>query len=386
MGLNSLNLKNRAPICLILFLLQMPLQGQDIRFHPGDSLNPGNGFVEVQGLRTEHLSKWQEENPDWKTVLKVFPKELRLEKKGSILPMLGTYTLEGTLLRFLPRFPFREGLEYVVELAAPGNNTPLPVSFTVPQSSHQTSVFVEALYPDTGQVPANLLKLYLHFSGPMGLGNVYEHIRLLDENGVELEKPFLELEPALWDKQHRRLTLWFDPGRIKTDLQPNLAKGAPLRPGRCYKLMVSENLRDAFAQPLAHGFEKNFCCFEEDRTKPDPADWQVLAPQAGTLEALTIRFPEVMDKAGLENGISVLDAHDQPVAGKVLVSRAATQWDFFPEAPWEAGDYQLLLYSRMEDLAGNNLIRLFDTPLQGGAAEMPAQETFVVRFRVVHKK
>jgi hypothetical protein len=300
--------------------------------------------------------------------------------------MLGNYTLEGTLLRFRPRFSFREGLEYVVELSESGNNAPLSVNFTVPQSSRQTAVFVEALYPDTGRVPANLLKLYLYFSGPMGLGNIYEHIHLLDENGVEQENPFLELEPALWDKHHRRLTLWFDPGRIKTDLQPNLAKGAPLQPGRCYKLLVSENLRDAFAQPLAHGFEKNICCFQEDRTKPDPADWQILSPRAGTLETLTIRFPEVMDKTGLENGISVLDVNDRPVAGKVLVSRAETQWDFFPESPWEAGDYQLLLYARMEDLAGNNLIRLFDTPVEDGAEEIPAQEAFVVKFRVVHKK
>lgn len=382
MGLNSQITKTGVLICLVLLLLQMPLHGQDVRFYPGDSLNPGNGFVEVKGLRKEQLSKWPEQNPDWKTVLKVFPKELRLEKKESIPPMLGTYALEDSLLRFRPRFPFREGLEYVAELAAPGNDTSLTVNFTVPQSARQTPVFVEALYPDTGQVPANLLKLYLYFSGPVGLGNIYEHIHLLDENGVELEKPFLELEPALWDKHLRRLTLWFDPGRIKTDLQPNLAKGAPLQPGRCYKLLVSKNLRDAFAQPLAHGFEKNICCFKEDRTKPDPASWQVISPQAGTMEALTIHFPEVMDKVGLESGISVLDAGDQPVAGKVMVSRAATQWDFFPESPWKAGDYQLLLYSRMEDLAGNNLIRLFDTPVQDSAAEIPAEEVLMIRFQV----
>lgn len=367
----------------VLLLLQMPLRGQEIRFYPGDSLNPGNGWVEVTGLPTQQLNGWREKSPDWKTVLKVFPKELRLEKKETIPPMLGTCTLEGKLLIFRPRFSFREGQEYIVEFAGSPNDPLKTAYFTVPQSPRQTPVFVEAVYPGAGQVPANLLKVYLYFSGPMGLGDIYEHIRLLDENGAEVEKPFLELEPALWDKHHRRLTLWFDPGRIKTDLQPNLSSGKPLQAGRCYKLVVSGKLHDAFGQPLAYDFEKKICTFEEDVTKPDPSDWQVIPPGARTQEALTIRFPEVMDKAGLENGIAVVDNGGRLVAGKVTVSGSETQWAFIPEASWQAGDYQLLLDPRMEDLAGNNLMRLFDTPVRADAAEVPVKEEFMIGFRIM---
>ena len=362
-------------------LPQTAFQAQEIRFYSNDTLNPGNGLVEVSGMTAQQLQEWSVNKPDWRQVLRVFPNELRLEKKETIPPMLGTYVMKDSVLQFIPRFPFREGLSYVVEFA--GQKT---AHFTVPYPKAQPATFVEAVYPGIEKVPANLLKMYVHFSGPMGIGDVYEYLYLLDENGLRLEKPFLELEPALWDKNHTRLTLWFDPGRIKTGLQPNLALGQPLQAGKSYTLLVSKHLRDAFGQELAQDFEKKMYTVAEDREKPNPADWIVSPPAAQTLEPLVVHFPEALDKVTLENGMRVTERPEQLVAGSGRISKSETAWIFTPERPWLPGDYRLDIDPRLEDLAGNNLMRLFDTPVQESSPETGVQEVLVIRFHIHDNK
>lgn len=369
-------------LCLCFFLSVLKLQGQEFRFHPGDSLNPGNGFLEVTALPPGCRNSVPDHPPDWKSILKVFPKTLRLENKQELPAMLGAYLFADTALFFQPRFPFREQQEYIVEFACTPKDVVKTAVFSVPASSMQTLVFLDTLFPSTTQVPANLFKMYLYFSAPMGPGDVYAHIHLFDADGTEVENPFLQLEPALWDRRRQRLTLWFDPGRIKSELQPNLSRGKPLQEGKCYKLLISSNLRDAFGQPLARDFEKKICTVAEDHTRPAPADWKVISPKAFTSGRLNILFPEKMDKAGLENGITVLDPFGKPVAGTVMISNQETEWTFVPENPWIEGEYQFLPDPRMEDLAGNNLMRLFDSPVQANAAKTPGQTEFMIRFRV----
>ena len=105
-------------------------------------------------------------------------------------------------------------------------------------------------------MPANLLKFYIHFSNPMSVGDVYSHIRILDTEGNPLELPFLELGEELWDSESRRLTLLFDPGRIKRGLKPNRETGTPLTQGETYTLHISEKLLDAKGRPLKKEFLK----------------------------------------------------------------------------------------------------------------------------------
>jgi hypothetical protein len=368
---------------LLSLLSTVVSRAQTICFRPGHASNPGAGVVEVGGFDPAQLQTWREKVPDWKNVLRIFPAALRAEKKETIPPMFGNWVLRDTLLVFAPRFPFKEGLEYVAELHNAG--IVKTRAFVVPIVASPAESLVEGIFPSTDRVPANLLKWYLHFSAPMGLGDVYRHIGLLDEKGDPVEKPFLELDPPLWDKNQRRLTLWFDPGRIKKGLRPNTALGPPLLPGRRYTLLISKNLKNAFGHPLARDFEKHFFVEAEDTEKPDPARWQTVAPAAGGRDPLILRFPEAMDKAMLESGIGIGDEQGREIAGTIEVADAETRWIFTPDRPWKPGVYQILPSPRLEDLAGNNLVRLFDNPLPSGETAQNPKTHFRLPFEVLKK-
>ena len=49
---------------------------------------------------------------------------------------------------------------------------------------------VTQVYPTADRLPENQLKFYLHFSAPMSRGDVYKHIKLLDDKGKPLDLPF----------------------------------------------------------------------------------------------------------------------------------------------------------------------------------------------------
>ena len=63
--------------------------------------------------------------------------------------------------------------------------------------------------------------------------------------------PFVELEQELWNRDQTRLTLLFDPGRIKRGVKPNVDMGPVLLEGHRYTLVIDRDLKDANGAPLA---------------------------------------------------------------------------------------------------------------------------------------
>ena len=53
------------------------------------------------------------------------------------------------------------------------------------------------------------------------------------------------------------------------------------------------------------------------------------------------------------------DADGKRVAGSVEVSEGETHWQFTPEKPWQAGAFDLVVDTSLEDLAGNTIGRPF---------------------------
>src|SRR4029077_16843257 len=94
------------------------------------------------------------------------------------------------------------------------------LEITVPESAAGKPTEVTHVYPTATALPENQLKFYIHFSAPMGRGEAYEHVHLLDAKGRRDDLPFLELAEELWDASGKRLTLLIDPGRIKRGLKP----------------------------------------------------------------------------------------------------------------------------------------------------------------------
>jgi hypothetical protein len=68
----------------------------------------------------------------------------------------------------------------------------------------------------------------------------------------------------------RRLTLLFDPGRIKRGLRPRADLGSALLAGKRYKLVVGDGMADATGNLLKNTAEVPLSVVEADRASPDP--------------------------------------------------------------------------------------------------------------------
>ncbi len=342
------------------------------------------GTVEVEGLDAGVLRRLKEAtltSEEWSAFFAVYTSEA-WAAGSSMPPVLGAYSVEPPVIRFTPRFPLVAGLSYAVHFDGAMLHARWPVAdaawapsidstFILPQGAASAPTVVTEVYPTTDTLPMNQLKFYLHFSAPMERGRAYAHLQLIDQqSGARVEAPFVEIEPELWDPEQRRLTLLFDPGRIKRDVGPNRERGPPLQAGHAYRLVVDRRWRDAMGRPLQEDFVKAFQVVEADRLMPDPDDWQWITPTAETVDPLVLNFPEPLDHALLQRLFTVHDGAGVRLEGSVALDFKETQWSFTPAVPWEAGAYALHVETILEDLAGNTLRSLFDVDL----AEAPASE------------
>lgn len=155
--------------------------------------------LEVSGIAKDTLAVLQSTNwpaTNWPALLSVFVEQPGVEP----VPMLGEHRVEGALLRFAPAFPLEPGLRYRAVFDAgklPGADSAGAGKVTsvlqVPVRPERATTTVTQVYPSADVLPDNLLKFYVHFSAPMSRGDIYEHIRLLNEASQPVELPFLEL-------------------------------------------------------------------------------------------------------------------------------------------------------------------------------------------------
>jgi hypothetical protein len=282
-------------------------------------------------------------------------------------PMLGTWDVVGDTLRFRPRFPPADGVTYAARWnpAALAGQAPAGAAVTMwtyALPARPSTTVVSAIHPTADSLPMNLLRMYVQFSAPMTTGRSYDHIRLYAAGDSLLEEPFFTGGNAieLWDPDKTRLTILFDPGRIKRDLRPHEQRGLPLQQGLHYRLVIDSAWRDAGGQALAAGYVKEFTVGPVDRGLVRVRDWTLAPPASGTREALTVAFPEPLDHALLSRLLVVRDASGRVVPGQVTVDHAEQRWSFMPASAWRATVHRLEVDTELEDLAGNNLRRLFD--------------------------
>ena len=291
--------------------------------------------------------------------------------------MLGTYAVENGALVFRPRFPLAAGIRYRA-VFQPAGSTPVETFFDGPKKDTTPSTRIVHIYPSTNVLPDNQLKLYIQFSAPMSRGEAWKRIHILDENGKAIDLPFVEIEQELWDPSYQRLTVLFDPGRIKRGLVPNQDVGPPIVEGKQYTLVIDRDFLDGRGVPLVEGSRKPFRGGPSDRTAIDPKKWKLNQPKAGTSEALVVDFPEPLDFALLERLLSV-----PGVQGTVSIDRDETQWRFVPVQPWKAGEYQLVVDIALEDLAGNRIDRVFDVDRFETPTETITTKTISLPFSIV---
>jgi hypothetical protein len=289
--------------------------------------------------------------------------------------MIGRYEREGTTVRFVPSFPPSQGVTYVAR--AEWVRDVADARFSLPRCETGPTTKVTAIHPTSDRVPANLLKLYVEFSAPMSDGEAERRIHLLDTNGREVAAAFLHVDEELWDASRKRLTVLFDPGRIKRGLRSNIEDGAPLAGGRTFRVVIDKDWRDGDGRPLVESASKTLVIGDADRTSPDSRQWDVEPPVAGTTRPLTVRFDEPLDRALLERWINVTDAAGNRVDGTATIGERAATWSFAPSQPWSATAYQVTVDPRIEDLAGNTPAFLFD-------ADMPKDDRSSSHVRKDH--
>ena len=275
---------------------------------------------------------------------------------GDIPPLAGKTALENGALVFRPAYPLAPGVRYRAVFRGAG--PPIEKIFDGPARRVTPVARVERVYPSAGILPSNQLRLYIYFSAPMSRGEAEQRIHVLDAGGKVLPGVFLPGQ-ELWDPNNQRLTMTFDPGRIKRDLTANKAMGPPIADGKRYTLAIDREWRDANGVAMVEPFRKAFRGAPAIRQPPDPKTWRVVAPAAGSRDALVVSFGRPMNYTLLQRTLKVSGQRGD-VAGTVAVARDESEWRFTPQNAWAAGGYTLIVDTSLEDLAGNKIGQPFD--------------------------
>ena len=296
-------------------------------------------------------------------------------------PMLGDYSVEGRRIRFTPMFPLDPGRQYHVRFA-PAGVEPMTATVGLPATHTTPTTTVAQVYPSGGVIPENQLRLYIHFSAPMGMKGGLDYVRLLDDQGREVKDPFLPLDAEFWNDDRTRYTVFFDPGRQKRGIPVIEAMGRSLTEGKPVTLVVAAEWRDGNGLPLKEEFRRTFMVGPPDERPLDHTAWQISAPAAGTRAPLTVAFPEPLDHGLLLRALGVQDPDGRPIGGDISVGRNELTWSFTPREFWKAGAHNLVALGMLEDLAGNRIGRAFEVDQFERSDKSAEPEKTLIPFHV----
>jgi hypothetical protein len=304
----------------------------------------------------------------WTSVLKV---SVAHDGKAAAVPVTGSYTIANGAVRFRPIVPFEPGRNYTVTfdpVAAPRGTLesvrPLTQTVATPPAPRAAPVHVTEIYPGGSEVPANLLRMYIEFSGPMGTRPGQDHVRLVDAEGNDIPDALLPLDTDLWNGDRTRFTILFDPGRVKRGILPNRKMGRPLRAGGSFSILVARDWPDAHGQPMSDTFKKTYRVVEAREQGLSTREWRITAPPHNTREALRVTFPSALDRGLVQRALTIfhVDASgERPIAGDVTVEPGETAWRFVPIEPWSTGAFVISVLPALEDPSGNRIGQAFET-------------------------
>ena len=198
---------------------------------------------------------------------------------------------------------------------------------------------VTEVYPRASELPENLLRFYIYFDQPMKTKVEPNAVRLIDENGTIVKDTFLTHKVDLWSQDKQRLTVLFDPGRVKTGLQAHHQLGRALKKGHRYRLEIDTSFIGVSGCHLAAVYSKDFDVAGPDKQIPDPDHWTITTPKAGTTDKINIALNGVYDHVSLAYRIRIKDKKGQVVPGYIEISDDDSDWMFKPDQPWRFETY-----------------------------------------------
>lgn len=314
-------------------------------------------------------------------LLKVYVGE-NLESSAEKLPVQGTYSIKDNTIVFKPYFPFMERQIYSIKVhllvqenlkknSGLKELNYLDTTFNIPNSNKVPLASVLNIFPSSTIIPENTLRFYIYFSTPMKREVSLKYIKLLDENGKEDLHAFMKFKRELWSPDGKRLTLLFDPGRIKRNVVTNLDLGPALKAGKRYRLVISPEWEDVYNQLLNRSFIKTFTASQAYRKQINTSDWKFSSPKINSKDALTIQFDRSFDHALLQQHMIVINnAKGDPINGTVVVNNMESEWVFTPWLPWKNENYFIVVNAVLEDISGNNLHDLLDHTVEQGSKDI----------------
>ncbi len=274
--------------------------------------------------------------------------------------MFAKTRVSGGEIRLKPSVPLNRGSTYRAVLKIPGKSGIFAEIQVPAQKSPPPRIL--AIHPTASQLPANLLKFYLHFDQPMREGrDIFDQIHLLDASGKPVHSPWRRQE--LWNADATRLTLWIHPGRIKRGVNLREQLGPVLKPGQTYALTVDATVRSAAGVALGKEIRRNFVTGPEDYERPLPKTWILTPPQAGAHQPLFVESPEPLDRAMLAAHLWITDPGGERLEVETIAEAGDSAWRMLPKQAWAKGEHRLHVGEFLEDLAGNTRVRVFDTDL-----------------------
>jgi hypothetical protein len=222
--------------------------------------------------------------------------------------------------------------------------------------------------PSGPEVPANLLRIEVHFDRPLPAVPL-QAIVLRDAAGRQMDDALLDI--ALPDKDERSLVVLMQPGRIKHGVGPNVAIGPALHEGDRITLEISD---PRLARPLTRSWRVGAA----RENQLIPAAWRLRAPAAHSKAPLMLGFPAAIN-ASAAPLIAVAGADGRRIHGKAVLAAGETEWRFVPAASWKPGSYQVRIHRSLEDPQGNRLCAAFEERSQ---SERRCDEGAAVGFRI----
>ena len=305
---------------------------------------------------------------------------------GQDTPVAGVYLISGRRILFRPAFPFDPGREYAVrldpsKLPEPRREPASVTAVSLPATKATApATEVAGISPGAGVWPENLLRFYIHFSAPMSRATALDFVTLSEAGGALVRDAFLPLDVDLWNSDRTRFTVFFDPGRVKRGIRPNVELGRALIAGRRYVLTIRSGWPDATGRPLAADYRYEFQAAPAEERAIDPAAWRITTPAGGTRDALVVAFPWALDRGLLQRALGI--AKDgAPVAGEATIDSDDRAWRFTPATAWTAGPFSLVVLTLLEDPAGNRVGRPFEIEMFT-SRRTEEQESVTVGFTV----
>ena len=345
---------------------------------------PIETIVRVSGLSGAELRALKDarlDEPAWQTLMRVTVSD------NDVAPVTGQFLVTDDAVEFHPRFPFDRGRSYSVRfdpgrLPVPRSEAALDVRLRAggPEPSPPTSVM--AIYPSATVWPENMLRLYVDFSGPMSRGAGTKYIHLVDDDGREVPDAILAAYADLWNPDATRLTVFFDPGRVKRGVGPNVAMGRAIVRGRRYAIAVDQAWPDAHGRPLSAGFRREFTAGRGGLRRPLDR-----ATGASTRRRPTAARPWSWHsrRPSIARSSSARSACGRPMAA---TSRAAS-----PSRPrkraWSslrrrlaARPLRVVAMTALEDPAGNKIGRAFEVLMADTPRRATDPEVVHVSFEI----